>query len=88
MNCRRCGGTGELIYKFGKPDPTRDTHVPYHGPWCVYPPVRCPVCYGSGVERDKPNLVAHTRVHLNEQGQPTKRSPIGDGPSKETITWT
>ena len=79
MDCRRCGGTGELSIKLGKPDPERDTHAAHTGPWCVYPAHRCVVCYGSGVERDKPNTLAWWRIHLNVQGIPTNRSTIVDG---------
>lgn len=79
MDCRRCGGSGELSIKLGKPDPESDTHATYTGVWCVYPTLRCIVCYGSGTERDKPNTLAWWRIHLNEQGIPTNRSTIVDG---------
>jgi hypothetical protein len=79
MDCRRCGGSGKLSIKLGKPDPQRDTHAPYTGVWCVYPPVTCAVCHGSGKERFKNNHLAMRRIHLNDQGVPTRNtSAIAD----------
>jgi hypothetical protein len=78
MECRRCGGSGNLVIRLGKPDPSRDTHAPYTGPWCVYPPRRCPVCYGTGTERFKNNPLRGRAVHLNDQGVPTKNVRLAD----------
>jgi hypothetical protein len=78
MDCRRCKGEGQLSIKLGRPDPDRDSHQTYLGPWCIYPPKRCMVCYGAGVEREKYNDVAMMRVHLNVDGIPTKRSAVAD----------
>lgn len=75
MDCRRCGGSGELVIKTGKPDPTRDTHAPYTGMWC-YSKNRCAVCFGAGVERDKPNPMAGMKVHFNVDGYTTKKENI------------
>ena len=75
MDCRRCGGSGKLVVKTGKPDPSRDTHEPYTGLWC-YSRKRCPVCYGGGVERDKDNPLAEMRVHLNADGNTVSKERI------------
>jgi len=77
MDCRRCGGSGKLVVKTGKPDPSRDYHTPYTGLWC-YSKGQCPVCYGGGVERDKPNLMAGMRVHFNADGYIIKKENIND----------
>ena len=47
-SCGRCSGEGTLGVRLGRPDPERDTHVAYTGPWCLYPTVDCPACLGSG----------------------------------------
>ncbi len=52
MECRRCRGQGKFVVKTGKPG--HDTHAPYEGVWCLHDYDPCSVCYGSGVERDKP----------------------------------
>jgi hypothetical protein len=76
MDCRRCNGSGELSSKLGKPDPKRDTHAPYNGPWCVYPSRLCPVCYGTGVVRDRENRVANRRIRLNSDGNVIDNQPM------------
>lgn len=74
----------------GAPDPKRDTHAPYLGPWYTFPPVRCPVCRGTGTERVRENQAAGWRMAVNNDGyivskQRFERSPLGD--QKETHTW-
>ena len=75
MDCRRCNGKGLLVIKTGKPDSARNTHEPYRGVWCISK-VRCYVCYGAGVERDKQNPMAGMRIHLDADGRTTKRERI------------
>jgi hypothetical protein len=74
MDCRRCGGSGELTTKHGRPG--HDRHTPYLGPWCVYPTSGCPVCYGTGVERDRENRMAGLHVHLDAEGRPKERRQL------------
>jgi hypothetical protein len=76
VDCRRCEGSGKLRIRRGKPDPNRDTHETYDGLWCLTIVDPCPVCYGSGVERDKPNPIAGWRIHLDDEGRPTTREEI------------
>jgi len=75
MDCRRCGGSGELVVKTGKPDPSRDTHTPYAGVWCISES-RCPVCHGYGVEREKTNTVAGMRIHFNVDGYAIRKEQL------------
>ena len=49
--CGRCSGEGSLAIRLGKPNPERDTHSVYEGPWCLYPTHDCPACLGSGWRR-------------------------------------
>ena len=49
MKCKRCGGTGRVLYRYGVPG--QDMHTPYRnivwqddGRWRD-----CPVCLGLGV---------------------------------------
>ena len=89
MTCNRCDGKGTLSIALGVSDPERDTHKPYDGPWHVFPPIRCPVCYGKGTRRDRPNTSAGWIMHLNSDGYVvSKRRPslIGDTNQGE-MTW-
>ena len=89
MTCNRCEGKGALIIKMGAPDPERDTHKPYNGPWFEFPPTRCPVCYGKGTRRDRDNPSAGWSMVINADGYVvSKRRPslIGDTNQGE-MTW-
>lgn len=75
MDCGRCNGKGTLDIKLGVPDPKRDTHAPYRGPWATFNRL-CPVCRGSGQRRDKPNYQAGWRIYLDRDGRIIKREPL------------
>ena len=46
--CTACTGSGRRSIRLGRPDPERDTHETYKGPWCVYPETDCDACLGTG----------------------------------------
>ena len=89
-DCRRCDGAGTLSIKLGAPDPKRDTHAPYKGAWYTFPPVRCPVCRGTGTERLRPNQAAGWRMAVNNDGYIISKRRFDtspDGDQKERHTW-
>jgi hypothetical protein len=89
LTCNRCEGKGVLIIKVGAPDPERDTHVPYEGPWYEFPPTKCPVCRGSGERRDRENQQAGWTMTVNADGWVVskKRLPLIRGTNQGEDRW-
>ena len=69
MKCRRCEGTGIVIYQHGKPG--TDRHAPYSEvEWGPKVEKECPVCLGTGYgkrarkQRPERGMVA---LHADEE---------------------
>lgn len=78
MDCRLCLGSGHRTVRLGRPDPDRDTHAPYRGPWCIVYDGPCRKCVGTGVEPFRKNRMAGLRIRLDANGRPYRQERLGD----------